>query len=259
MLLVALVALGSATYAWFTVQKTVTADKMKVSVQKSAGIEITTDNGKSWSANESWSDTERKLYPASLDTTGDISAKKFYAPKYVDVDGGGTWEEHKTDVTGVESVGDATALKETVDAIPGGTKAEAANDNFAVYRFGVKAAKKSDGSTGTFSGVKAKVSLDTAASGSGADDYLRVALVSDDYKTVYATYGTAGKAFSSASAVTAQTVTALGQLSGAMANIDGTAKYYNVIVWYEGEDPDCVNNKSVSTCPLKIEVSYDNT
>ncbi len=31
MLLVALVALGSATFAWFTVQKTVTADTMKVS------------------------------------------------------------------------------------------------------------------------------------------------------------------------------------------------------------------------------------
>jgi predicted ribosomally synthesized peptide with SipW-like signal peptide len=48
MLLVALVALGSATFAWFSSNKTVTADGMKVTSAAAQGLVISDDNGKVW-------------------------------------------------------------------------------------------------------------------------------------------------------------------------------------------------------------------
>ena len=269
MLLVALVALGSATYAWFTVQKTVTADKMKVTVAKHAGIKITTDNGTTWGTNESWGDgtaVDNKLFPVSFNTATNATGAG-YAPSAADHDG--RYTDNSTAITGFTAVETPSTLKPTTtDATTG--DAENAGSYFAVYRFGVKNDTDA-GTTVARTGVKAKIELDTTTSVEAS--YVRAALVSDDFSTVYGTYANAAaaatdnpaqlaiSAISPSVTTAAQTLTQFGTLSSPLANIaaDGTATYYNIVVWFEGEDGDCVDAKNVATVPLKLTLSYGNS
>ncbi len=270
MLLVALVALGSATYAWFTVQKTVTADKMKVTVAKQAGIKITTDNGSHWGTNEHWGDgtaVDNSLFPVSFNTASNATGAG-YAPSAADHDG--RYTDNTGAITGFTAVETPLDLKPTT---PDATThdAEKAGSYFAVYRFGVKNDTDA-GTTVARTGVKAKIELDTAAEGEGGATYVRAALVSDDFATVYGTYANAAaattdnpqqlaiSAISPSVTTAAQTLIAFGSLSSALANIpaDGTVTYYNIVVWFEGEDADCVDAKNVATVPLKLTLSYGN-
>lgn len=71
MVLVAALALGSSTYAWFVASGTVTAEGMKVQAQSEAGLVIRYDNGQ-WGTSATAGMTESvKLKPAS---TKDSSA-----------------------------------------------------------------------------------------------------------------------------------------------------------------------------------------
>lgn len=65
MVLVAAIALGSSTYAWFVASGTVTATGMKVQAQSEGGLAIS-HGGKAWGTSASGGiDTAAKLHPAS--------------------------------------------------------------------------------------------------------------------------------------------------------------------------------------------------
>ena len=65
MVLVAAIALGSSTYAWFVASNSVTAEGMKVQAQSESGLAISYD-GKNWGTSASAGVEEAvKLYPAS--------------------------------------------------------------------------------------------------------------------------------------------------------------------------------------------------
>ena len=73
MVLVAAVALGSSTYAWFVASDTVTATGMRVSAQSEGGLAISW-GGEAWGTSATAHmdrDTAKKLYPAS---TRDMTA-----------------------------------------------------------------------------------------------------------------------------------------------------------------------------------------
>lgn len=58
MLLVALVALGSATFAWYSINRTVGADDLTVKASTPGGLQISDDNGANWTSGTiTWSDT----------------------------------------------------------------------------------------------------------------------------------------------------------------------------------------------------------
>ncbi len=68
MLLVALVALGSATYAWYAINKTVTADGISVQASSVGGLQIQSDDATSttWANSISFSDSAVVLDPAEV-------------------------------------------------------------------------------------------------------------------------------------------------------------------------------------------------
>lgn len=70
MLLVALVALGSATYAWFTINRTVTADKIKVEAAVGSGLVISNTITPNFTRDVSFADDYSVLYPVSINVPG---------------------------------------------------------------------------------------------------------------------------------------------------------------------------------------------
>lgn len=64
MVLVAAVALGSSTYAWFVASGTVTAEGMKVQVQSEGGLAISY-GGEAWATTATANMALKKLFPAS--------------------------------------------------------------------------------------------------------------------------------------------------------------------------------------------------
>ena len=79
MLLVALVALGSATYAWYAINKTVTADGISVQASSVGGLQIQSDDATSttWGNSISFSDSSVILDPAEIavSTAGAVTAQ----------------------------------------------------------------------------------------------------------------------------------------------------------------------------------------
>lgn len=70
MVLVAAIALGSSTYAWFVQSNTVTAEGMEVQAQAEGGIEITNAGKGTWASTAQAAITGvTKLYPASTQDT----------------------------------------------------------------------------------------------------------------------------------------------------------------------------------------------
>ena len=80
MLLVALIALGSATFAWYITQTSVTANEMSVSAAKAEGLEIRKYTGAKLANDGSWGDWTTsielddgaELSPSSINYTQDI-------------------------------------------------------------------------------------------------------------------------------------------------------------------------------------------
>lgn len=65
MLLVALVALGSATFAWYSIQRTVTASSLTVQASTPGGLEIREGTSGTWGNSVTWTDSET-LQPSRL-------------------------------------------------------------------------------------------------------------------------------------------------------------------------------------------------
>ena len=141
MLLVALVALGSATYAWFTVSKTVTADGMQVKAIAQAGLQIcnTNNGGGTYDTTVSFGQSSAgySLLPVSYNGTSDNQG---FVPA-----------ENVTDATDGRYTG---SFKATGDTIPtpsvadGLVMAKSGKSYFAVYKVWVRSAPTSgDGET----------------------------------------------------------------------------------------------------------------
>ena len=258
MLLVALVALGSATYAWFTLNKTVSADNMQVQVAAAKGLQITGDNGANWGKTYSYAARTNKLSPASLDTSNGVGTKTVYAPA-IDVDG--KWSAAAAGATATFSEQD------TIKPATSGEGVSATDDYMTAYEFGVKS------SSGTLSNVTHTITITTTGK---CTKYARVALVDQGAdttptygssgSTVTATYGnqTSPTAFATAAAATAKTTTAqtlTSFTSGSAKQITTTleatetAHYYTLLVWFEGEDADCTTAQADGTITISTEFS----
>ena len=237
MLLVALVALGSATFAWFTVQKTVTADTMKVVATAKKGIEITIDNGETI-------DSSTKSYAAAEKALMDVSWESVYASE------GQIPSSSVTDKTNGTYSGtymDAGAVPTPVQTKgQEGVSAAADSTYFRVYRVGVRSAKNDDDSY-TAHDISAAITIAGKTNADGSN-FVRAALCSDDFSTVYATYASTAltaannKPITGAHAVSTNGVACLASdATVTVADTDTTATpvYYNVVVWFEGTDPDC--------------------
>ena len=277
MLMVATVAVGSATFAWFTSNKSVTANGMSVKAAAAKGLQITGRNAdNAWGPSYTFTTSELTLAPVSIDysttaatkTTIDEHLGTPYAPTDVKVTGPWT-DATKANFTGfAEASYPATAISDNETS----KDAVASNTNFAAYQVRVR-------STGdAIDNAKLKV---TFADKSGtqavnASQYMRIAVIeqtakgSGSYTTgkllgVYGDEvndGTTKTINPNAIASTTPSIddqvllTSEAEISLAGTSIDKTGKSYTVLVWFEGQDPECIDTYQAAEGTISINFSY---
>lgn len=235
MLLVALVALGSATFAWFTLQKTVTANTMLVKATAKKGIEITIDNGDTVdSSTKSYNAQELALQPVSWISSKTVTGM-IPDGDVTNTDGtySGTFKSAGSVPTAVSTQGQE------------GVSSNANSTYFRVYRVGVRSAQNSDG-TYTPHTLSATVTIAAGAT-TDATNYARVALCKGS--TVLNTYAdqdladTVNKPINASGTATGVATVASGTATLDATNLKtdnaGTIEYYDLVVWFEGTDVDC--------------------
>jgi hypothetical protein len=276
MLLVALVALGSATYAWFSLNTTVSADTMTVKAAASKGLEINIKNQADgqWKNSDSYTglgDAARTITPVSIDysttssetttATALPAATAAFFPNTVSDANGLVWSSTNADK--VKDWNHATAYP----TVAGDTGDEGVgyNDYFVAYEFAIRGKDLADDEE--FTGVKAKISFTDGDSTKKISDFARVALVKESSTTPAFTgsnsvlKGVVGSE-SGANAISAidtvateaQALVTPGTGEIALDNVS-TATNYVLLVWFEGQDTQCVNSHVASDGQISISIT----
>lgn len=221
MLLVAMLALGTATFAWFTQNTQATADQLSVKTIKASELQIAKTTG-DWGDQIHYNYVGKVLKPASsVDGTNWFTAIAA---------GKGSYEAADTDATDISSNLDGYVFKEQLNVRNNGKAAvekvkikfklketEAANGKYVRLAL-VPADKRGADATVTPADFKAGVFASAADTADALKDAAKTT------ETVTAKSGAEGE-------VEVGTLTAKGEA--------GSAKYYNLYVWFEGQDTDC--------------------
>ena len=222
MLMVALVALSSATFAWFSTKTTATAEKLSANTTQGTNLMISESKTSGWTQALTFANKDT----TTLDPVSTDDLTKWYAAK---ADG---WDDQKA------GTGD-NALKEV-----GKTGYVLEQDIYVKY----------DAAEGDFN---LNVSLNPTAN-SGTLDYYRVAITpittDADLQTpagftqnIYANSAEVRADDATYANYTANTSTsniALGKITA--KQIYG----YHVSIWFEGEDVDCIDSNSTNDISL---------
>lgn len=208
MLLVAMLALGTATYAWFTSSTTATANGINVMTTKASELQISSV-GTDWGTLIDYGVQNKVLLPAST------------------ANGVGWWKAEAANRD------DFAAKEGTINAI--------AEADRGAYRFKDQLNVRNNGEADV-ENVKITFSV--------PNNYLRVALVETNGRgenlentgvfknSVFAIDDAPYDAIAGKADTIAITPDATGTLTiGTLTS--GEAKYYNLFVWFEGQDPDC--------------------
>jgi hypothetical protein len=273
MLLVALVALGSATYAWFSLNTTVQATGMSVTASAPKGLQITGTNGtvedpvvsNYWGPRATFSGSEN-LGAVSLDysktTTGTAydsipATGGFYPAKVKDA---------KTAENAIYNGSNGTNFDSwTAAALPSswvttkGQEAKAKTGYFQAYSIGVRSTDDISSKT-----ITATVTLNDTSS----KEYTRVAVVDGERAftgNIEAVVATGGESCDAISAITPSKEKQKTEDSGAtftFTGLDGagkstnTAKFFTILVWVEGQDAQCYDSNPSGVGTVNITFSY---
>jgi len=233
MLLVALVALSTATFAWFTQNTTATADGVYAKTVKASSLLISKAN-KTWRTSVTYtqgsSTTAQTMFPASSGT-------------------GSSWFT-------------ATSTNETTGAVASGTISSVSPaGSSAKYVYKEMLNIKNAGDEGTITDITIEMNLGSIE----AAEYARVALVpcSDtgvDLSTpafegqkvgfancVYDTEGDSYGGLTATSGTTAAITATAAEPIEVKDLAAGEAVYYNLYVWFEGQDEDCIDTNAGQT------------
>lgn len=237
MLLVALVALGSATFAWFTSSTTATASGINVKTTQASDLQISKSD-MAWGSSVSYGTTQQTFEPCST-----VNGTNWFS-------GEGT---SRTD--GTQKSGQDWGVISPANA--------------SGYYFTEMLNVRNNG-TAPVTGVTYSFSIGEVPASSGKN-YLRVAVAevtaADDTaaKTTAPTaaqfqagvYDLDGVAYNGVSAVdtattqitpkTTYTVN-IGRLEGKTASATDT-KYYRIYVWFEGQDAECTDANAGNSLP----------
>lgn len=271
MLLVSTVAVGSATFAWFTSNKSVTADGMSVKAAAATGLQITKDNASAWAPSVTFSDlaeADMTISPVSLSYSNGTAFTKLgkpIFPKSASVDG--KWTTLNTaSFTGWD---DTTAQFPDIEAAKS-QEAVGSNDYFVAYKVGIK-------STGAaITGVKGKITFTETAN----KEYMRIAVVksadsdistSDGSTTATATTWSSDAVVAAYGketapvAITDTTPTQTPQADLLNSNVtfdvgevaQNKAQWYTILIWFEGQDAQCVDANQALTGNVSINFYYE--
>lgn len=252
MVLVASIALGSSTYAWFASNSKVTANNMQVSATTSKNLLISNQNA------GTFAETATAIY------TGSVSLR----PSSVQTLAGTQNFFKNNDGKNVDyAVGKLKKGAETVAA----TVTPAADDltdtkDVIKYDFYVKV-------NGTTTDAFDKLyvsSITVTGNNIDINKALRVGVVSGDKGYIYAPItgaSTAYKGVIKAGTMSSDadatlfgtdnvTLTTAGTDTATLGNVDSNTKTVSVYVWYEGQDASCVSANAISTENLTISVEF---
>lgn len=232
MLLVAMIALGTATFAWFTTSTSATASKLSVRTVKASELQLSSTTIE-WTDTLEYNKLNETLKPAS-------SAN------------GTDW-----------FIAEATDKNGTAGTV---TKIATTSTNFNKYVFADQLNVRNNGEA-PVNNVTIKFTLGETEAANGK--YLRLALVEADKRgsdanlvgtfadNVYAAAADSAPAFTStAKATTVVTAQAGADVEFSVGNLaaksdtEGTsAKFYNLYIWFEGQDTDCKDANAGNSMP----------
>ena len=262
MLLVALVALGSATFAWFTINKNVYANTMKVRAVTTAGLQITNLQARSddaaWTREVSYADSITTLKPVSYAltaTNGSAGMPSGYYPADVNKSGGGKW------ATADDSKFGSWA---TAPALPSGhastedTYEFNQNGYVASYEMYVR-------SSGDAISKQVTANITTAAitNNKNANVFAKAALCDASGNVVaFYTDGQAYKAIDAISPVSETdglAATSNATVLDAVPAKNGTAAKFTLYVWFEGNDAECDDSHQDWDCNFTVQFTLTDT
>ena len=228
MLLVAMLALGTATFAWFTTSTNPYADNFSAKTTKQSTLLLSDNTRTGWTSHLDYNVGNKTMYPAS---------------------GNGTsW------VKGTASNSLTGAIdKNTLQAV---APSAAAGVIPTDYLFAQELNLKNNG-TADIKDVAIDFYLNTDTNNASAE-YARVALVpidgtatgADDFVALGNTDGTEGAQIST------KTTFHVDVTTGDEVMKPDEVKYYKLYVWFEGQDEKCVDALSGQKIPgLKFDVS----
>lgn len=254
LLLVAIVALGGATFAWFSSNTTATAGTLSMTAQSSSSIYIVDDTAnidelggapdEGWTSSLKWNDPLTGLAPASTTIDKAFNPTFYYTTSSSD---DGKWS-------------DAAISSTTVDTVAG-------TRYFVAKKIWVYADGTNENSVLTGS---VKINSDKAnpycraaivnATNSSAEDYvLAPSFFAETADSALAFTGTDGKtATIAAKAATEQTpgtVTYTGEIG------KDNAQCFVIYFWFEGQDENCKNSNASEnfTFDISFSVATPNT
>lgn len=235
MLLVATVAVGSATFAWFTSSTSATADQLSVKTVKASELKLSDDTN-DWTDQLHYNTVGKILKPASS-----ADGVKWFA---------------------------ANAAGKTASTADASTITQLSDLDGYVFKNQLNVSNQGGAPV---DGVTINFTLGETPAVAGAN-YLRLALVEVDKKGkdatikgnfkdgVYAKAADTAEALTEASlsntvAVTAKAGSNVSFNVGNLAAKDktGSTKYYNLYVWFEGQDTDCYDTNAGNEMP---EISF---
>lgn len=212
MLLVAIVALGTATFAWFTSNTTATADGISVKTAKTSTLEIS-KSGHSWGTYVNYNHS-KTMFPAST-TTGTSFVKA------------------------VASASDASTLKAgTITSASGDTYVFA--DQLNVRNNGDGTVKSVTIEISNFTNTYGRIAI-VPANDAGTITY------PDGKSFKDYVYDTDGETYDGLTNTDGDTVSIKGNNTMSVSVGDlgkNEAKYFNLYVWFEGQDAQCYDTNA---------------
>ncbi len=272
MVLVAAVAMGSSTYAWFSMNTQVKATGMQVKATAEDGILISNADKAAWDATATAKVTTASLVPTS--TAGTKTPAWAHASSTNADEAQGS--QAAANYTDLSIKWTNTTYGEGFVDIDGGT-ANSKDDNEKSYILLNEFYIKASGEPLTLGADKTYKDLyinDVTATTSGSalkiDNALRVLVVVGNTAYIYAPFidvasGTTTMTynFKEATSVTALDATAAGGFDKTtstteIGNTDATAVKAQVYIYFEGEDANCksTNISGITTNNLSVEVNF---
>ena len=227
MLLVAIIALGTATFAWFTQDTRSYADQIKVKTSKVSSLVLSKSDRTNWQSHIQYGVDNRVMYPASSSN----GSQWFYANA----------SDAASGAVDNDSIKDAKA--------PGTTT----EDYVFIDELNIK-------NSGAVKVKDVKITFNLQGLNS---DYARVALVPIGVEgsacttdgtfgtgTVYGKNATPYQPISSLAGDLGASITPSKEYEVSVPDLDvDKAAYYALYVWFEGQDANCIDAKSGQKIP----------
>ena len=262
LLLVSAVLMGTSTFAWFTMNTTVTASGMQVNAVVPKSLVISDASNGNYSASHDFEmGTAQSLYPVSTDDTQNWYAPSGLIGNKIDPTTGAA-DLNTTDGTVFQSLtnwGEGTGLlteSANVYAVKKTVYVKSADNNQQVYGLYVSSLIVNNAEI-------------NASSLNDVSKALRIAVVTTDKTLYFAPTGYDGEckpiASISANGATANStslpIAAPGSGNGVLvANnqaISGeTPMEINIFIWYEGQDKNANNTAALNVQNLTIEIEF---